>query len=337
MMLAPLTQQTMSIEKINSELGYVKIKVDEVELVKSFDIVLHIINPDEIINIVNNIELVVNSYELGTNKGIAIRQIESIKNQVKTLVPHRHKRGLINLGGNVLKWAFGTMDDKDRQDIEKHLNLVDQNNHEIIDTINQQIKINDNFNKTFALIKNAIEADRIKIINKINTIEKRSFIEGVFLDQMVKINFIKQQVESIQENFASARLGILHPSILTNEEIQAYDIDSRKLSQIRLGLAKHLNGTIVFAIKIPREFEKFDKKIVLPICNSNSKQIDQDIEYVVEDNNKMYTYEDDETNKELKQSKNCILKNNCRFISSNEEYIEIGDDILIVSNAKNKM
>lgn len=38
----------------------------------------------------------------------------------------------------------------------------------------------------------------------------------------------------------------------------------------------------------------------------------------------------------MKRSKNCILKNNCKFTSSDEEYIEIGDDILVLNNVRDR-
>lgn len=283
------TQQTLIIEKISSESGYTKIKIDEVELPHSYDIVLHVIDPSEILDVINKLEQNINTYDFSINRQIANHKIESLRNKVKTLIPHRHKRGLINLGGNILNWVFGTMDDQDRKTIEKHLNTADENSHAIIQELNQQVKINDNFNKTISLIKSAIESDRIKLDNKINLMNERFSKDASYLEQMIKIDFLERQIENIQDNFASAKLGLLRPSILTDEEIRTYDIDATKLSHIRLGVAKYFNGSIVFAIKIPKQFKKFDKKVLLPISNPNKKQIDEDFEYIIEENNKTLT------------------------------------------------
>lgn len=282
---------------------------------------------------IDELEKTVNSLLVATNKDIAIHHIETIRNQIATLIPHRNRRGLINAGGSMLKWVFGTMDDLDRDEIEKHLTVIDKNNHEVIETVNQQIKINYSFNKSFALIQNAIESDRILLNTKINEIGKRINTQYLFFEQMTKIDFIRRYVETIQDNIASARLGIIHPEILTNVEIKTYNIDSKKLSQIRLGIAKNQDESLIFAIKIPTEFRQFDRKILIPIPNSQGKQIDQEIEYIVEVNNKSYSFENAKSLKELRLSKHCIFKNNCKFITNHEEdYIEIGDDILILNN-----
>lgn len=337
LLIAP-TEQSLTIEKINTELGYAEIKIDNVEIVNKFDIVLHIINLNEISTILNKLEESLNIIESDSNRNIAIHQIKGIKNQMSTLFLQRHKRGLVNFGGTVLKWAFGTMDDEDRQNIEEHLsNQLEANNHKVIESINQQVRINENFNKTFTLIKNAIEADRIKLASKINTIERKLYTQEFFLEQMVKIDFIRRQIENKQDNLASARLGTIHPNILTDDEIKAYDIDFRKLKEIRLGVARHYNESIIFAIKIPKEFRTYNKKLIIPVPNSNMKQIEQDIEYIVEIDNKAYTYEKDKALKELKLSKHCIFRNNCRFTTkTEEEYIEIDNDILVLSNIRNK-
>lgn len=333
----PLSQQSLVIDKINAETGYAQIQTDEVEIVNTFDIVLHLISPKEILEIVEELERNINLTITDSKKAIATHQIEHIRNEIKTLIPRRHKRGLVNLGGTVLKWVFGTMDETDKKDIEEHLNAIDTNNHELIENNNQQIKINNKFNKTFELIKNTIETDRSRISERLNTITKRTYHDNLFLEQLIKIDLIKRQIENIQDNLVSARIGIIHPSILTAEEIETYDIDSKKLTQIRLGVARYMYDTIVFIIKIPKTFEKFNKKLIVPIANSNEKQIDQDIELVIEKDSKFYSFENGKTFKELRLSKNCIYKGNCMFTTSPEnEQIIIDDNIIILNNAIQK-
>ncbi|CAD7078749.1 unnamed protein product [Hermetia illucens] len=337
--MIPLSQQTLVIEKINSEMGYVEIKTDEIELVSNFDIVLHIIHPKDILDLITKIELTINSIKPNINKNLATYQIESIKSYIRTLIPHKSKRGLINLGGTAMNWIFGTMDNDDRRNIEKHLTTIDQNTHNLIQNLNQQIKINNNFNKTLNLIRNAVESDRLAISNKINSItvaEERNFEQNLFLEQMIKLDLIKRQIETIQETISSARTGILFSNILTIEEIRNYDIDFNKLSNIKLGVAKYINDSIVLAIKIPTKTIKLDKKLLIPIATSDGKQIDQEPEYIIELNNKTYYYQEAKSLKELPPSKNCIVKNNCKFIkSAQDELIEIGNDIVILNNMNN--
>lgn len=338
MFIIPISQQTLILEKIETDLGYAEIKTDEIEIPSRFDIILHIINPMEILDVIDNLEKSIKLLDLGDNRNFAIEQINTVRNKMKTILPSRSKRALFNFGGTILKWIYGTMDNEDRQDIENHFGITDQNVHNTIQTVNQQIKINTNFNDTFQVIKNSIESDRIKILGKLNEIEKadkRFFSEALYLEQMFKLNLIRNHVENIQDNIASARSGIIHPNILTNYEINSYQIDFKKLANIRLGFAKCQNNSLVFAIKIQTEVKVVDKKLIVPVPNSNGVQIDQEMEYVIKVNNITYTYNEGKILQELKVSKNCILKNNCKMINVKyEEFIEIDNSIIIVNNVK---
>lgn len=152
-LLLPISQQTVTIEKIESLSGYAEIKIDEVEIMSKSDIILHIIHPQEILTVINNFEIIINSTDLEENKNVTLTQIKILKNKVKTIIPHTFRRGLINFGGKILNWLYGTMDDDGRQDIDNHLKTIDKNNHKAIQNINQQIKINDNFNRTLTFTK----------------------------------------------------------------------------------------------------------------------------------------------------------------------------------------
>lgn len=181
----------MAIEKIDSELGYAEIKIGNAEIIDKFEIILHRIYPNEILDLVCSLESTLKNLNLTDHKELIQGRIIRIKNKIKTLLPFRHKRGLLNLGGTINKWLFGTMDNDDRVDIENHLNVIDQNNHNLIKGLNQQIKINENFNKTFIQIKNIIEADRTKILSRfkeLNDTETRILSENAFLEQMFKLN-----------------------------------------------------------------------------------------------------------------------------------------------------
>lgn len=55
-------------------------------------------------------------------------KIENIKRKAGILTAHREKTGLINIVGKTCKWLFGTMDDEDNQQINKHLKNIEENN-----------------------------------------------------------------------------------------------------------------------------------------------------------------------------------------------------------------
>lgn len=157
--------------------------------------------------------------------------------------------------------------------------------------------------------------------------------ENAFLEQMFKIDYIEKQIEHIQDNIASARLGLLHPNILTDEEINKYNIDFDKLSNIRLGVAKHLDDSIIFAIKIPIHSIAISKNLLIPITNSQKKQLDTEMEYIIRYNGQIFTYSEGKSLKELTKSKNCINLGNCKFVNKDkEEILLIEDNIIIINN-----
>lgn len=57
--------------------------------------------------------------------------------------------------------------------------------------------------------------------------------QNLYLDQYTKIQLLKSKIEQIQENVVSAKYGILHPNILTSEEIVKYNIDYNKLKYLQ--------------------------------------------------------------------------------------------------------
>lgn len=59
--------------------------------------------------------------------------------------------------------------DDDRQMINKHLEITDNNNHNLITNMNQQIQWNQNFNTYINKLLNTVKMDRETIRNFIKT------------------------------------------------------------------------------------------------------------------------------------------------------------------------
>lgn len=117
----------MQIEQINTNNGYAIIKIDVKEMVNQYDIILHKIDPSEILNIVNHLETTLKDVDLETNKEIIENEIFNIENKINSLIPHRNKRGLFNGIGTIFKWEYGTMDDDDRTNIENYFLITAKN------------------------------------------------------------------------------------------------------------------------------------------------------------------------------------------------------------------
>lgn len=182
LVLATTAVAHLTVEKIEVESGYTQIKLQNVDIVWNYDTVFHIVNIDELEIITNLFEANINASSLTEDKKLVLEHdLRVIRNKLKTLIPHRQKRGLLNFIGTAHKWLYGTMDNNDREEIEKHLNVIDINDHNLIENSNQQVRINKNFNETFIKLKEAIENDR-------NTISRQ--FENISKDQKFCLNFV---------------------------------------------------------------------------------------------------------------------------------------------------
>lgn len=232
------------------------------------------------------------------------------------------------------------MDDNDRVDIEEHLMTIDENNHSIINNLNKNIEINNHFTNTFDKLKETIDADRDKIQGKFNEIRADNEIiyrKLIYLDALLKLKIIENNIEQIQNNIASSKINMMNSNILTEEEIKKYEIDLYKLQNIRLGTAEYKNDKIIFAIRIPKEIYKVKHSIVIPIGNAKFEEFEFDNKEIVILNKTNYDFiENVQYEKTLKKSNLCIYKKNCRKIKNiKSEIIEIKPNSILLKNQNN--
>lgn len=325
------TQGLLQVNQISDDSGFIQIKIKQVEIVNETNTIVHIINPKEIGNIVDKIESYVSKVELN-NKEMLELEIKNLRAKIKTISVEKEirvKRGLINIAG--------TMDDNDRQEILEHLKLTDENNHNAITNINKQVFINSHFNETFYTLKNAIDTDYNQINNSYNLIrQSNNDIKRhiVYLDQMLKLKTLENKINEIQNNIAAAKHNIVHPGILTTEEVEMFQIDFYKLKLMKLGVMKYKNDQIIFAFKVPKNYISTDLKLITPLPNSYFLETDTNNEYIVQINKTIYKYTPDTAYNHLKISTHCIWNNSCKFRQNNNTFIDlIDDDTLLVKNA----
>lgn len=338
MMLTTGTQGMLQINPITEESGYAQIRLRRVEVVNQTSTILHLIDTRELNHIVNQIESNVKNLDLH-NREMIETEIITIKSKLKSITPMepRKKRGLFNFLGHAYKWLAGVMDDDDRKEILEHLNVIDTNSHNIIDTVNKQIFINTHFNQSIQVLKSAIEEDRENIRNTLSDLKNRhsEIIRRIlYTDQMFKLAYLKAKIEHVQDNIASAKNHIFHPSILTSQEIDEFEIDFFKLKFMKIDILNYKDGILILAIKIPNNYIQTDLKMIIPLPNRNYMEINEPNAYIIEIGNQVLNYEEDVYLKNLKNSKHCTLLNNCNFKYNNKTEVEVfDDDMILVRNA----
>lgn len=133
MLIQPTISQ-LQVEKIESNSGYTILNERQLLLPLSFNYSIHIIDPVNLRLVADELKTTASFIFKGNNNEI-LKEIEKIEDKIMTLESKHHsinKRGILNILGTINKWISGTMDDEDRQLINKHFEITDYNTHEII-------------------------------------------------------------------------------------------------------------------------------------------------------------------------------------------------------------
>lgn len=226
------------------------------------------------------------------------------------------------------------MDDNDREEIISHMGVITENQGNLAANVNKQIQINSYFNETITNFKNIVESDRNRITKTYQMLtehEKRLFSQQLRLDQMLKIEMLKEKLNQIIDNIALVRLGIVHPSMLTTDEIKTMNLDFYKLKNVRTGLLEHDKNTIVIAIKVPDLYKIVNYKLITPMPTESNLEIVLEDIYILEINETKYEFNGNiQYERELKPLNNCITNNNCKLIVNKQPTVRKIDETTIL-------
>lgn len=234
----------------------------------------------------------------------------STDNLLQSLYPPiRQKRGLINLGGKISKWLFGTLDADDGQKIDTIMNHLNNNAHLLQDKINDQISLTTEFMSTTyhsleQIKSNVVIISRLisnysEIFNEINALR---LITDSFL-------ILEMQLNQIINAIAFANLNQIHPIFLSSKNLNSI-INKMKsiypLEQIAkfqhqpsyysfLGIQlifKH--ERIIFLIHFPTLLPKsFDTYYILPIPLNNKILLLRQAYLTINERDRLYQYQEE--------------------------------------------
>lgn len=209
------------------------------------------------------------------------------------MLKSKHKRGLVNALGSIVKAISGNLDQDDAERYDKAINTLSQNQIKVKTLIKDQITLFQKSIQTFqSSIKNLTENQMI-LKNRIDEIEKYLknkaienigtysffFIEMVISQITTEFQIIYDILEKIEIGITFSKLNVFHNSIIDSNEL---------LTEIKI-ISKHLatNNKLPFEPELENllQFEK----IIQIKSYSKGNQITFIIEIPIVEN-KRYNY-----------------------------------------------
>lgn len=139
------------------------------------------------------------------------------RTKLRSLIPHRTKRGLINALGTAIKFITGNPDNNDLEIMQESLGILKTQENKLVNNQMKQIKINTLFESKINNITDSIRKISLKISKEYNTVQGlRSDLE--FVNLIWNTDKIIHILEDIEEQIELARVGLINKNILSLEE-----------------------------------------------------------------------------------------------------------------------
>lgn len=333
-MISPSLCQKLIITDLNIGNGYTTLQLGEIKLIQNYSKIIHIFNVNDYRTYIDTLETEIKE----TKDPYLIHQVKHTKTLITALIPKiRNKRGLINIFGTGLKYLYGTMDDNDRIEIEEKLKITTENNHNIIDASNRQISVNTHFDDQLKNLTN-LQNEQTKLLIKSYGLVNQTAKTLRQNNLRYELQHIEKAIEQIRELLLASKLRTLTRDILTDQEINDFDITLEKLENIEMDVATK-DSKILIIIKIPNlSINKYKKIYIQPIPNKENKQIViKENEYLVNKND-IFSLTNKE--KELVKIKDKCIENImkkdrmiCKFESNTNVIIkEVETNVIIAIN-----
>lgn len=124
------TMSQLQVNKIESKTGFTIVQEGQTFIPKTYNYSLHIIDLKQLDELMTELTTSISLFPEPITQTLQ-DELSKLQDKLSTLQNEHHtinKRGLFNFLGTINKWMTGTMDDNDRQIINKHLESIDINN-----------------------------------------------------------------------------------------------------------------------------------------------------------------------------------------------------------------
>lgn len=245
--MVTVATQTIQIQEINSDRGYVVLQEGTIDLPDKYNELILKINKTEIQLAYELLEK-----EFNENSFLQTTMTErylKMANAERKLFNIRHKRGLFNALGSGIKFMFGNLDNEDRLEIQGRLKAIEDNMLTQDDIDNIVYHIN-NETRLIHNLKNATNVLQNQIVRKV--------LSDSFLDN---IKSYYEHLKDIQLGLVLSRQGILNPKLINPDKIS--ELTTNQFEYIKTSLWQQ-EDVLYFIAQIPNTMKTYSILKVVP-------------------------------------------------------------------------
>lgn len=268
----PNPTQHLEITELNNHPGLFALKIGKVFIKDGYHTLIHEFKLFAFHSILKQYEIIINELEQNPQ----IEEITEILKQklrqanvvLQNLTPkQKHKRS-IEILGSIVKSITGNLDSQDFITLSNQINTLKNSNNVLITENNEQVKINDLFEKrlnnlTKQAFRQTVEINRFIKQARLNLDRALDWNHMLHLQNIIfNVDTVRYQLDTIFESIQLSRLGViskalLYPTelefatqLLTSEgiEINSYDQTYEYLEPS----AFHNGSSIILLVKIPK-------------------------------------------------------------------------------------
>lgn len=181
---------------------------------------------DKINSVIKNYSVIHPTTE--NNQRLIYAQLHRLVNSFELIKPEsnitsRSKRGLINGLGSVFKFISGNLDSSDGEKYEKAIHQLKNSQNNIVRSFNRQLSLNKQAMQTIENSFKIIDENQQKMAVAVKEITVNAALQTrlTCLSYLsTSIMYLQEIIDNIQIALTFANINVLHPSILTTNDIK---------------------------------------------------------------------------------------------------------------------
>lgn len=270
--LASFAETEISLTDLTRHPGLMAFKERESKIIQSYHLHLHIVQLERFQSCLDAMRYTSRSLDQNNStkefQEILNLRMQRILESFYRLKPFkRHRRGLFNPLGTVIKSITGNLDNNDIEDIQKILSETQEKTNNLISNNERQISINTELQNKINSVIEHVNVQQIQVLKEImnlrNQINQQASLifRQVFHKLLFNLDVLEKQLNDIFESVQMSRVGILPKAILSENEtnfileiLENQDVDIITIDQIYEYLEVHTlhnKSSIIFVTKIP--------------------------------------------------------------------------------------